>query len=87
MSFPPDTIIHGNCIDVMSSMAKGSVDFILTDPPYMAAYKSRDKQTVLNDDNTAWLTSSFAQMHRVLKSDTFAVSFYGWPKTDLFFAA
>ena len=41
----------------------------------------------MNDDNAAWLTRSFAQMHRILKRDAFAVSFYGWPKVDLFFAA
>jgi site-specific DNA-methyltransferase (adenine-specific) len=82
-----NTIIHGNCIQVMESMPTGSVDFILTDPPYIASYKSRDSKTVLNDDNAAWLNPSFAQMHRVLKPNAFAVSFYGWPKIDLFFAA
>jgi site-specific DNA-methyltransferase (adenine-specific) len=82
-----NTIIHGNCIQVMESMPTGSVDFILTDPPYIASYKSRDNKTVLNDDNPAWLTPSFAQMYRVLKSDAFAISFYGWPKVDLFFSA
>ena len=87
MTALPDTIIHGDCIDAMSAMPERSVDFILTDPPYIAAYKSRDNQTVRNDDNAAWLTPSFAQMHRVLKQDAFAISFYGWPKVDLFFAA
>ena len=82
-----NTIIHGNCIQVMESMPTGSVDFILTDPPYIASYKSRDNKTVLNDDNAAWLHPSFAQMYRVLKSDAFAISFYGWPKVDLFFSA
>jgi site-specific DNA-methyltransferase (adenine-specific) len=82
-----NSIIHGNCIDVMAGMPAGSVDFILTDPPYMAAYRSRDNQTVLNDDNTAWLTRSVAQMHRVLKQDACAISFYGWPKVDLLFSA
>jgi len=57
-----NTIIHGNCIQVMESMPTGSVDFILTDPPYIASYKSRDNKTVLNDDNAAWLHPSFAQM-------------------------
>jgi DNA modification methylase len=87
MSALRNTIIHGNCIQAMESMPAGSVDFILTAPPYLAAYKSRDNRTVLNDDNTAWLTRSFAQIYRVLKSDAFAFSFYGWPKVDLFFAA
>jgi adenine-specific DNA-methyltransferase len=86
-SIPHNAIIHGNCIEIMQAMPAGSVDFILTDPPYLACYKSRDNRTVLNDDNAAWLTRSFAQMYRVLKSDAFAISFYGWPKVDLFFAA
>jgi site-specific DNA-methyltransferase (adenine-specific) len=80
-------IIHGNCIDVMKPMPDGSVDFILTDPPYIANYKSRSGQTLANDDNAAWLKPSFAQMYRVLKQNAFAISFYGWPKVDLFFAA
>ncbi len=87
MSAPRNVIIHGNCIEVMKSIPSESVDFILSDPPYLTCYKSRDNQTVLNDDNAAWLTCSFAQMHRVLKPDSLAVSFYGWPKVDLFFAA
>jgi len=84
---PRNTLIHANCIDVMREMPDQSVDFILTDPPYIASYKSRDNQTICNDDNAAWLWPAFAQMHRVLKDDSFAVSFYGWPKVDLFFSA
>lgn len=82
-----NAIIHGNCIDVMKAMPPGSVDFILTDPPYIANYKSRTGDRVGNDDNAAWLKPSFAQMHRILKPDAFALSFYGWPKIDLFMAA
>lgn len=39
---PIDTVIHGDCIDVMSRMQSGSVDMILTDPPYITRYRSRD---------------------------------------------
>ena len=28
-----NTVIHGDCIDVMRGMETGSVDMILTDPP------------------------------------------------------
>jgi site-specific DNA-methyltransferase (adenine-specific) len=83
----PNTVVHGDCIDVMGRMPARSVDFILTDPPYIAAYKSRENKTILNDDNAAWLTGSYSQMYRVLKPDSCAISFYGWPKTDLFFEA
>jgi site-specific DNA-methyltransferase (adenine-specific) len=82
-----NTVILGNCIDQMREMPAQSVDFILTDPPYVARYKSRDGRTISNDDNAAWLCPAFAQMHRVLKDDSFAISFYGWPKVDLFFSA
>jgi site-specific DNA-methyltransferase (adenine-specific) len=87
MTAQPNTIIHGNCIDVMQAMPAASVDFVLTDPPYIAAYRSRDNRTIRNDTNADWLEPSFAQMFRALKPDAFAVSFYGWPKVDLFFAA
>ena len=63
------------------------VDFIHTDPPYITRYKGRDDRTVPNDDNAAWLAPSAAQMFRLLKNDAFAVSFYGWTRTDLFFDA
>jgi DNA modification methylase len=87
MSALHNTVIHGDCIEVMQAMPERSVDFILTDPPYIAAYKSRDNQTLRNDDNAVWLKPSFAEMHRVLKNNACAISFYGWPKVDLFFAA
>ncbi len=86
-TIPAPTIHHGNCIDVMRAMPGGSVDFALTDPPYITRYRDRDRRTVANDDNGTWLDDSFAQLHRVLKKNAFAVSFYGWPKIDLFAAA
>jgi DNA modification methylase len=87
MSTPSNVIIRGNCLDILPQIDAGSVDFILTDPPYIARYKSRDGRSVQNDDNGAWLAPSFAEMYRVLKNDACAISFYGWPKVDLFFAA
>lgn len=78
---------HGDCIEIMAGMPPRSVDFILTDPPYIASFKARDGRTVQNDDNDAWLKPAYAEMFRVLKQDAFAVSFYGWPKADLFFDA
>jgi len=82
-----NTLIHGDCLNVLSTLPGASVDFILTDPPYIRRYKSRDGRSVPNDDNDRWLKPAFAQMHRVLKSNSFAVSFYGWPQADKFMAA
>jgi adenine-specific DNA-methyltransferase len=84
---PCNTIINGDCLNILPQLAAHSVDFVLTDPPYIARYKSRDGRTVPNDDNDAWLRPAFADMFRVLRRDTFCVSFYGWPHADRFMQA
>ena len=35
-------ILHGDCVDVMRQMQDNSVDFVLTDPPYLVNYHDRD---------------------------------------------
>jgi site-specific DNA-methyltransferase (adenine-specific) len=84
---PADTILHGDCTAIMRGMPAASVDCIVTDPPYIVSYRSRDGRGVPNDDNAAWLQPAFAGMYRMLKPDAFCVSFYGWNKADLFIAA
>ena len=55
MTFTTDqlrnTIQRGDCIEVMRRMPSRSVDFILTDPPYLVRYKDRTGRTIANDDN------------------------------------
>jgi adenine-specific DNA-methyltransferase len=80
-------ILLGDCVQVMGQMPSASVDLIVTDPPYMCRFQSRDGRTVTNDDRSDWVQPAFTQMYRVLKPDRFCVSFYGWNKVDTFFAA
>jgi adenine-specific DNA-methyltransferase len=80
-------VFHGDCVEIMRRMPSTSVDFILTDPPYICRYRARDGQRVANDDNARWLRPAFVQMYRLLKDAAFCVSFYGWNKADLFLAA
>lgn len=82
-----DGIWNGDCLKLLPAIPQSSVDFILTDPPYITRYRSRDGRTVPNDNNDAWLKPAFAEMYRVLKPDSFAVSFYGWSKADRFLTA
>jgi DNA modification methylase len=77
----------GDSIDVMAHMPACSVDFVLTDPPYLVRYRDRSGRRIINDDNDAWVKPAFAQIHRVLKPNTFCASFYGWNKTDVFMTA
>ena len=82
-----NTVMLGDCVGLMRGLAAESVDFVLTDPPYIVRYRGRDGRSVRNDDNDRWLAPAFAEVFRLLKPDTFCVSFYGWNKIDLFMAA
>jgi adenine-specific DNA-methyltransferase len=90
-STPPpnfiNQIVNGDCLTILPQLAARSVDFVLTDPPYLAHYRDRSDRIVLNDDRAGWLTPAFAEIYRVLKPDRFCVSFYGWSQVDKFFAA
>jgi DNA modification methylase len=72
-----NAVLHGDCVAIMRGMQPGSVDFVITDPHYITRYTDRSGRTVANDDNRRWLRPAFAQMHRLLKSAAFCVSFYG----------
>lgn len=80
-------IVLGNCLHVMPTIPASSVDFILTDPPYLVNYKDRSGRTIAGDADGDWLAPAFTQMHRVLREDAFCVSFYGWQAVDQFMAA
>jgi adenine-specific DNA-methyltransferase len=62
-----NTVLHGDCIQVMRQLRSASVDFVLTDPPYLVNYTSNDGRTVPNDDNDAWLKPAFGEIFRVLR--------------------
>lgn len=82
-----NTVRHGDCIPLMRRMDAASVDFILTDPPYLVRYRDRAGRTIRNDADGRWLKPAFAEMFRLLKPDSFCVSFYGWNQVDQFVAA
>lgn len=84
---PTNTILHGGCISLMRSLPENSVDFILTDPPYLVRYQDREGRSIQNDSNAVWLKPAFKQAYRALKQNRCMVSFYGWTQVDKFFDA
>jgi len=82
-----NTITQGDCIQVMRQMPANSIDFILTDPPYLVNYRDRDGRTIQNDAKADWLKPAMKEAYRVLKQNRVAVIFYGWTKVDVFFEA
>ncbi len=81
-----DRVIQHDSLKVMQVMPAGSVDLIVTDPPYLVSYRSRDGRRIANDGlrNTQWLFDTSREMFRVLKPNTFCISFYGWPQAGTF---
>ncbi len=84
---PVNAILLGDCIEKMREMPANSVDFILTDPPYLVSYRDRNGRTIQNDSNSDWLKPAMREAYRVLKMDRVAIMFYGWTKVDEFFTA
>ncbi|HEY4359722.1 MAG TPA: DNA methyltransferase [Bryobacteraceae bacterium] len=78
-------IIQGDCHAILRTLPADSVDFVLTDPPYLVRYKDRSGRTIRND-STSTVLDAFTDVFRVMKPNTFCVSFYGWNRVDAFFA-
>ena len=90
MPIPPsflDQVILGDCLTVLPQLPDASVDLVLTDPPYLVHYHSRDGRRVANDDTDTWLVPAFAEIYRVLRRDRFCVSFCGFTKAEKFLLA
>ncbi len=80
-------LILADCLSALPKIADESVNLVLTDPPYLVNYQDRSGRSIANDKTGEWLQPTFAELHRVLRPDSFCVSFYGWTKIDHFFAA
>lgn len=78
--------IQGNSVQIMSTFPNKSVDFILTDPPYLVGFRDRQGRTIAGDVTDEWLQPACREMYRVLKDDSLMVIFYGWNRVDRFLA-
>lgn len=79
-----NSLIYGDCIVAMKQMPGESIDLVVTDPPFLVDYRARDGRTIAGDRDGRWLEPAFAQIYRLLKNDSFCVSFYGWNEADRF---
>ena len=72
----------------MRRLPSESIDFAVTDPPYLVNYKGRNGRSAYpNDTHPHWIKPAFAEIFRLLKKDRLCVSFYGWPKAEHFLLA
>jgi adenine-specific DNA-methyltransferase len=80
-------ICHGDCLQILPSLMEESIDMVLTDPPFLVGFRGRwdgCRGMIVGDDDPTWLAPAYSEIFRVMKNDTFCVSFYGWPHADLF---
>jgi site-specific DNA-methyltransferase (adenine-specific) len=72
-------IIKGDCLQVMKSIPKNSIDLILTDPPYgdNVAYGTTNK-SILNNENPLINCSALIEFYRVLKKNRSVYIFTNW---------
>ena len=87
MNTPRTKIINGDCQKVLSRLRDSCIDLVVTDPPYLVNYRSRDGRTIRNDQSSSWLQPAFTEIARVLKPNRFCVSFYGWNQAEKFLIA
>lgn len=80
-------LIHGDCIAALAHLDASSVDLVVTDPPYVCRFRDRNGRSVAGDDHAAWIAPAFRAIARVMKPDTYCVSFYGWTAIEQFMAA
>ncbi len=71
-------IIHGNSAEVLAQLPDGSIDLVVTDPPYLVNYRNRDGRSLKNDNNPDGVLPVFAPMARAMKLNSYAICFSGW---------
>jgi len=72
-------IIHGDCIEVMKTFPKNSVNLIITDPPYgdNVGYGVNNKK-IKNNENPLINCSALFECYRILKKNTSMYIFTNW---------
>jgi len=80
-------IIEGDSAHVLSTVPEGSLDLIVTDPPYLVNYRERDGRQLRNDDNPDGVLPVFAPMAQAMRQNSYAICFAGWSALPQFPAA
>lgn len=83
-------LMKGDCLERMKEIPSGSVDMILTDPPYGMDFQSnrrvvKDKfSKIKNDKNVNWLPELLQECYRTMTDNSAIYCFCSWHKIDIF---
>ena len=81
-------LMQGDCLELMKKIPDGSIDLVLTDPPYGMNFQSNRRKKVYekikNDLSLAWVSPFFDECKRIMKSNTAIYCFCSWHNIDVF---
>ena len=86
-------LLHGDCLELMKDMPDGSVDLVVTDPPYLCDYarhdsRSRFSKKIANDENNAtnerMIADYLQECYRIMRDNTAIYCFCNYKKIDFF---
>lgn len=81
---------QGDCLELMKDIPDGSVDMILTDPPYGMDYQSNRRTAtqkfakIANDNGLEWVDGFIDECHRVMAEKSAIYFFASWHNLDYF---
>jgi site-specific DNA-methyltransferase (adenine-specific) len=83
-------LMHGDCLERMKEIPSGSVDMILTDPPYGMDFQSNRRVVnakfakIANDKSLDWVDQFIDECHRVMVDNSAMYFFCSWHNIDYF---
>ena len=81
-------LYNGDCLELMKNIPDGSVDLVLTAPPYGMDFQSHFRKEMYskigNDKVLDWLEKYVDECFRILKDNTAVYFFCSWHNVDIF---
>ena len=83
-------LMQGDCLERMKEIESGSIDMILTDPPYGMEFQSNRRvvkekfNKIKNDKSVNWLPDFISECYRVMDDNSAIYCFCSWHKIDIF---
>lgn len=87
-----NTIHLGDCQELMKEVPDGSIDLVVTDPPYLISYKTnhrKDKShkfcsVIENDNNPQLIIDYLRECYRIMKNNSAIYLFCSFDKIEFF---
>ena len=81
-------LMQGDCLKMMKLIPDGSVDMVLTDPPYGMSFQSNYRGSkynkIINDSSLSWVDDFVSEIYRVARDNTAHYVFCSFHHIDIF---